>query len=415
MVRAKEHCMTSLPQHGAPWSDLEARMRALAQGDAKWREGRTGMYVFNAGEDVERVQKAAYAMFSAENGLGPVSFPSLAQMEREVVAFGLTLLNAPPGAAGSMTSGGTDSIFLAIKAARDHARAKRGLRSGLNIVAPYTAHPAFDKACMVMDIELRRVPTKNCLADAAAMEAATDANTLMLVGSAPCFPFGLIDPIEKLGELAESKGVWLHVDACVGGYLAPFVRMNGVNLPPFDFAVPGVWSMSADLHKYGYASKGASTVFFRTEELREFMTFDAGPWPLGRMITPTLSGTRPGGAIAAAWAVMNFLGIDGYREKQRAVTEARAKIEAGLAKLGFHVFGRPQLGIIAFAHPEIDAFQLYAQMHKRGWHTAALVEPHALHLMLSPKHNEVAGLYLADLEASLREVTGETLAPKYAG
>lgn len=407
--------MTSLPQQGAPWSDLEARMRKLAQGDAKWRDGRTGMYVFNAGEDVERVQKSAYAMFSAENGLGPASFPSLAQMEREVVSFGLSLLNAPPGAAGSMTSGGTDSIFLAIKAARDHARAKRGLSSGLNIVAPYTAHPAFDKACMVMDIELRRIPAREYLADVAATEAAIDANTLMLIGSAPCFPFGLIDPIEELGDLAERKGVWLHVDACVGGYIAPFVRMNGVNLPPFDFGVRGVSSMSADLHKYGYASKGASTVFFRTEALREFMTFNAGPWPLGRMITPTLSGTRPGGAIAAAWAVMNFLGVEGYCAKQRDVTEARAKIEAGVTKLGFQVFGRPQLGIVAFAHPDVDAFQLYAQMHKRGWHTAALVEPHALHLMLSPKHNEVAGQYLADLEASLREATGETLAPKYAG
>jgi glutamate/tyrosine decarboxylase-like PLP-dependent enzyme len=415
MLPARRTAMTTLPQHGAPWSDLEARMREMARGDAKWRDGRTGMYVFNAGEEVERVQKAAYAMFSAENGLGPAAFPSLAQMEREVVAFGLSLLNAPPGAAGSMTNGGTDSIFLAVKAARDHTRAKRGLNGALNIVAPFSVHPAFDKACMVMDIELRRIATKDYLADVAAMEEATDARTLMIVGSAPCFPFGLIDPIEALSELAQRKNVWLHVDACVGGYLAPFVRMNGVDLPRFDFAVPGVWSMSADLHKYGYASKGASTVFFRSEALREFMTFDAGPWPLGRMITPTLSGTRAGGAIAAAWAVMNHLGVEGYREKQRIVTDTRAMIEAGVKKLGFEVFGRPQLGILAFAHPTVDAFKLYAQMHKRGWFTAALVEPRALHLMVTPKHSEVAHEYLADLEASLADVTSEELAPKYAG
>jgi sphinganine-1-phosphate aldolase len=408
--------MTStLPQHGAPWSDLEPLMREKAKGDVKWRDGRTGMYIFNAGEEVERVKKAAYAMFSEENGLGPAAFPSLAQMEREIVAIGLSLLNAPPGAAGSMTSGGTDSIFLAVKTARDHARAKRGLTGTLNIVAPTSVHPAFDKACMVMDIELRRVPTSDYLADVAAMETAMDANTLMIVGSAPCFPFGLIDPIEALGELAQRTGVWLHVDACVGGYIAPFVRMNGADLPPFDFAVPGVWSISGDLHKYGYASKGASTVFFRSEALREYMTFDAGPWPLGRMITPTLAGTRPGGAIAAAWAVVHHLGIDGYREKQRMVTDARARIEAGVTKLGFRVLGKPQLGIVAFAHPEIDALRLYAQMHKRGWFTAALVEPRALHLMLSPKHLEVADQYLADLGASLRAVTDEQMAPKYAG
>ncbi len=405
----------ALPERGASWSDLEPRMQDLAKGDVKWRDGRTGMYIFNAGEDVARVKKAAYAMFSEENGLGPAAFPSLAQMEREVVAAGISLLNAPQGAAGAMTSGGTDSIFLAVKTARDHARAKRGLGGVLNIVAPDSVHPAFDKACMTMDIEMRRIPTIDYLADVAAMEAAVDANTLMIVGSAPCFPYGLIDPIEALGELAERKQLWLHVDACVGAYIAPFVRMNGADLPKFDFAVPGVWSISGDLHKYGYASKGASTVFFRSEAMKEFMLFDAGPWPLGRMITPTLAGTRPGGAIAAAWAVMNFLGVEGYKQKQGEVTQAREKIEAGVKALGFNVLGKPQLGIVSFAHPKIDALRIYAQMHKRGWFTAALVEPRALHLMLSPKHNEVAHEYLADLKASVGAVTEEQFAPKYAG
>lgn len=405
----------ALPRHGQAWDALEARMRAMAEGDVKWRDGRTALYIFNAGAEVERVQKAAYALFSAENGLGPAAFPSIAQMEREVVGFGLGLLNAPEGAAGAMTSGGTDSITMAVKAARDHARAKRGLSDQLNIVTPTSVHPAFDKACALMDIEIRRVPTKDLLADVGEMEAAMDANTLMIVGSAPCFPFGLIDPIEELGELAERKGVWLHVDACVGGYLAPFVRMNGANLPPFDFGVAGVKSMSADLHKYGYASKGASTVFFRSAELREYMTFDVGPWPLGRMMTPTLAGTRPAGAIAAAWAVMNFLGVEGYCEKQREVVAAREKIEAGVKRLGFSVLGEPKLGIVAFAHPKADALSLYAKMHHRGWFTAALLDPKALHLMLSPKHNEVANEYLADLAAVLQETGGEQIAPRYAG
>ncbi len=391
-------------------------MREMAKGDVKWRDGRTGLYIFNAGEDVERVQKTAYAMFSAENGLGPAAFPSIAQMEREVVAMGLSLLNAPEGAAGAMTSGGTDSIFMAVKAARDHARAKRAMTGTLNIVMPATTHPAFDKACAVMDIEARRVPVKDYLADVEAMAAAIDGQTLMIVGSAPCFPFGLIDPIAALSELALARKLWLHVDACVGGYIAPFVRMNGADLPAFDFSLPGVWSMSGDLHKYGYASKGASTVFFRSAELRDYMTFDAGPWPLGRMVTPTLAGTRPGGAIAAAWAVVNFLGVEGYRAKQLAVTQAREKIEAGVKRLGFRVLGRPQLGIVSFAHDEAVALSLYAKMHHRGWFTAALLEPKALHLMLSPKHIEVADQYLADLEACLRETTGgEQRAPNYAG
>ena len=406
---------SALPEHGASWSDIEPRMRDLAKGDVKWRDGRTGMYIFNAGPEVEAVQKAAYAMFASENGLGPAAFPSLAQMERDVVAAGLALLNAPPGAAGAMTSGGTDSIFLAVKTARDHARAKRGLNGRLNIVAPSSVHPAFDKACMVMDIDMRRIPVRAYLADGEAMEAAIDANTLMLVGSAPCFPFGLIDPIADLGAVAERKKVWLHVDACVGAYIAPFVRMNGVDLPAFDFSVPQVSSISGDLHKYGYASKGASTVLFRSEALKEYLEFNAGPWPLGRMITPTLAGTRPGGAIAAAWAVMQHLGVEGYRRKQGEVTAAREKIAEGVRKLGFEVLGNPQLGIIAFAHPEIDALRIYAQMHHRGWFTAALVDPRALHLMLSPKHNEVAHEYLADLEAALGAVSDEQFAPRYAG
>lgn len=405
---------SALLDHGAPWSDIEPRMREMARGDVKWREGRTGLYIFNAGPELEQVQKAAYAMFSAENGLGPAAFPSLAEMERQVVAAGLKLLNAPEDGAGGMTSGGTDSIFMAVKTARDHARAKRDAKGGLNIVVPSTAHPAFDKAGMVMDIEIRRIPVRDLLADVDAMEAAIDANTLMLVGSAPCFPFGLIDPIGALSDVALRKNVWLHVDACVGGYLAPFVRMNGVDLAPFDFTVPGVLSISGDLHKYGYASKGASTVFFRSKQLHEFMGFDAGPWPLGRMITPTLAGTRPGGAISSAWAVMQYLGVDGYCAKQKLVTDAREKIEAGVKKLGFRVLGQPQLGIIAFTHDSVNTMNLYVQMYKRGWFTATLLDPPALHLMLSPKHDEVAHEYLADLEAALASA-GEGAGGKAAG
>lgn len=377
-------------------------MGQLASQDVKWREGKTALYIFNAGEEVERVKKAAYAMFSEENGLGPGAFPSLAQMEREVVGYALALLNAPEGGSGAMTSGGTDSITMAVKAARDRARAK-GVRGPLNIVVPFSGHPAFDKACALMEVEVRRIPLKDYLADPAAMEAAIDGATFMIVGSAPCFPFGLIDPIGALGDLAERRGLWLHVDSCVGGFLAPFVRMNGADLPAFDFAVPGVSSMSADLHKYGYCSKGASVVLFRTEGLRQHMGFDGGPWPLGRMQTPTLAGTRPGGAIAAAWAVMNFLGVEGYRAKQKLVVQARETIEAGVRRLGFEIIGAPQLGIVSFTHATADCLSLVRKLHARGWVTAMLIQPPAFHLMLSPKHAEAADAYLADLEAAMAE------------
>lgn len=393
-----------MPETGRAWPDLQDEMIARGAGDAKWRDGKTAVYVFNAGEDVARVQKEAYTMYMSENGLGPLAFPSLKQMEDEVVGMALHLLHAPEGAAGNITSGGTDSITMAVKAARDCAIDK-GASGPFNLVVPWSAHPAFDKASKMMSLEIRRTPVgDDLLADIPAMAQAMDQNTIMIVGSAPNFPYGLIDPIEALGKLAQEKNAWLHVDACVGGYIAPFVRMNGGDVPPFDFAVDGVHSISADLHKYGYCAKGASTVLFRSEALRQHMIFDCDNWPGGRMITPTLAGTRPGGAISAAWAVMNFLGVEGYRAKHKLVTDARETIEAGVRALGFEVLGKPQLGIVAFSHPDVDVFALYKNMYKRGWFTSLTTEPKALHLMLSPFHSQVTATYLDDLAASLAAV-----------
>ncbi|MDR3497844.1 MAG: aspartate aminotransferase family protein [Parvibaculum sp.] len=399
----------TLPEKGTDWESLKREMEKRGANDVKWRDGKTAVYVFNAGPDVERVQKEAYALFQSENGLGPMAFPSLKRMEDEVVANGLALLHAPEGAAGNITSGGTDSITMAMKTARDFARAEKGVKGQVNIVLPYSAHPAFDKAAKVMEIEVRRVAVgADYLADVEAMAKAADDKTIMIAGSAPCFPYGLIDPIAKLGALAQARGLWLHVDACVGGYIAPFVRMNGGGIPPFDFEVAGVSSMSADLHKYGYCAKGASTVLFRSEALRAHMIFDSNDWPGGRMVTPTLAGTRPGGAIAAAWAVMNFLGVEGYRAKHAQVTDAREKIEAGVKALGFSVIGKPQLGLIAFTRNDIDCMAIWGKLFERGWFTSLTTEPKGLHLMLSPFHLQVADTYLADLAWAVDEVKAGT-------
>ncbi|MEP5396788.1 MAG: aminotransferase class I/II-fold pyridoxal phosphate-dependent enzyme, partial [Hyphomicrobiales bacterium] len=304
-----------MPLKGRQWADVKAELLDRGSDDVNWREGKTAVYVFNAGEEIANIQKEAYTAYMSENGLGPVAFPSLAKMETDVISMALGLLNGPAGSTGAMTSGGTDSITMAIKTARDYARASGQAPEQANIVLPRSAHLAFDKACKLMDIEVRRIALKidgSFEADPDAMEMACDAETVMIVGSAPNFPHGVIDPITELGAIAERKNVWLHVDACVGGYFAPFARMNGVLVPAFDFEVPAVRSMSADLHKYGYAAKGASTILFRSEELSEFMPFDLSCWSGAPMKTPTLAGTRPGGAISAAWAIMNYLGVDGY-------------------------------------------------------------------------------------------------------
>lgn len=397
-----------LPERGADWETLRERLVSLGARDADWRRARTAVYVFHAGEDVLRVAKEAYALYQSENALGPLAFPSLRQMEEEVVGIGLGLLHAPAGARGSMTSGGTESILLAVKACRDEARARGVDTAGAEIVAPRSVHPAFDKAALYLGLRVVRVPVAADLrADVDAMAAAVGPRTLMLVGSAPCFPYGVIDPIEALSELALDRGVWLHVDACVGGYLAPFARMNGVPVPPFDFELPGVRSMSADLHKYGYAAKGASTVFHRSEEQWRHQVFQFDDWPAGGMTTPTMAGTRPGGAIASAWAVLHYLGVEGYREKARLVCETRARLMREIAAMdGLRTYGDPQLGLFTYGSERLDPFAIWGRMTRRGWFTGLTTEPRAIHLMLSPAHAGVADEYLADLAASLAEVAG---------
>jgi glutamate/tyrosine decarboxylase-like PLP-dependent enzyme len=381
-------------------------MVELGKDDADWRRGRTAVYVFNAGDDVLRVAREAYALYQSENALGPAAFPSLARMEKDVVSVGLGLLNAPDGACGDMTSGGSESIFLAVKTCRDQARARGVDTAGGEILAPHSVHPAFDKAAHYLGLRVVRVPVGDDLrADPGAMAEAVTDRTLMLVGSAPCFPYGVVDPIDALGDLAAERDLWLHVDACVGGYFAPFARMNGVELPDFDFSVPAVRSISADLHKYGYAAKGASTVFHRSEEQRAFQLFSFDDWPAGGMTTPTAAGTRPGGAVAAAWAVLHYLGVEGYRAKARIVTDTREKLMREIRDIeGLRTFGDPQLGLFTYGCDELDPFAIWARLAKRGWFTGLVTRPRGIHLMLSPAHAEVADDYLEDLRAAVREV-----------
>lgn len=401
-----------IPERGTEWSVLAARMRAFGAEDVDWRDGRAAVYVFHAGEDVLDVAKRSYALYQSENALGPAAFPSLARMERNVIDMGLSLLQAPDGACGNLTSGGSESIFMAVKACRDAARAAGRETRGGEIVLPRSAHPAFDKAAHYLDLCVVRVPVgRDLRADVGRMREALGDRALMLVASAPCFPYGLIDPIGELGELAQERELWLHVDACVGGYFAPFVRMNGGDVAAFDFSVPGVASISADLHKYGYTAKGASTLFHRSEEQRAHQVFTFDDWPAGGMTTPTAAGTRPGGAIASAWAVMHYLGVEGYRARAARVVATREKLEAAIdATAELRTLGKPQLGLLAFAarDPEsLSCFAVWARLKQRGWFTGVVTEPPGIHLMLSPAHADVIDAYLADLGEAVAEVGRE--------
>lgn len=407
-----------LPETGRSWDSIRAEMLDLGADDADWRSGRTAVYVFHPGDDVLQVAKEAYALYQSENALGPAAFPSLRRMESEVVGMGLDLLHGPEGACGNMTSGGTESILMAVKTCRDQARSRGVDTDGAEIVVPRSTHLAFDKAAHYLGLRMVRVPVAEDLrADVPAMAEAITDRTIMLVGSAPCFPYGLIDPIAALSELALERELWLHVDACVGGYFAPFARMNGADVPPFDFELPGVASISADLHKYGYAAKGASTVFHRSEEQRAHQIFSCDDWPAGGMTTPTAAGTRPGGAVAGAWAVMNYLGVAGYREKAKIVTDTRARMMRAIdAMPELQTFGDPQLGLFTFGAADgsgdgaaedeaaLPIFSVWGQLKARGWFTGLITEPRGIHLMLSPSHAEVAESYLADLAEAVKRV-----------
>ena len=379
-------------------------MLSMASGDVDWRTGKAAVYVFNAGPEISQIQKQAYALFQSENGLGPLAFPSLNRMEREIVSIALALLGSPETGAGSVTSGGTDSITMALKACRDRARSQ-GQEGTMSLVIPGSAHPAFDKAAALMDLQVRRIAIDPAtfLADPVAMADAIDATTIMLVGSAPCFPYGLIDPIPELAAVAREKDVWLHVDACVGGFFAPFASRLGVEITAFDFSLPEVRSMSADLHKYGYAAKGASTVLFRDLEDHAAMAFDFNTWPGGRMVTPTLAGTRPGGAISAAWAILQHLGFAGYERLHGRVLDARRRIQQGVEERGWRVLGEPRLGLIAFTRDDVNVYGVWRALNERGWFSSVTTQPPSIHLMLSPEHDKTVDDYLADLDASLAQ------------
>ncbi|MSQ54772.1 MAG: aspartate aminotransferase family protein [Betaproteobacteria bacterium] len=403
---------TRFPQTGLAPAELFEQMEAARANDVDWRRGRVALYVHYAGDDVLDVAKEAYRRFFSENGLGLKAFPSLRKFEEDIIAWTADLLAAGPQATGVVTSGGTESIFLAMKAARDWARVEHPAVREPEVIAPVSAHPAFDKAAHYLCMRVRRIPVgADFRADVAAMAAAVGPDTIMLVGSAPSFPYGVIEDIPALGALARDKGLWLHVDACVGGFLSPFVRRLGYPIPPFDFSVEGVRSMSADLHKYGFTAKGASVLLLSSESLRRYLTFEFDNWPRGKYAVATFAGSRPGGAIAAAWAVMRYLGVEGYMRLAKSIMETRDRLVREIAAIpGLYVVGAPDLSVLGVGGRGLDIFAVAEEMGRRGWFVSTMSDPPGIHLgMLTLAHVAHAGEYLGDLAASAEAVRAQNL------
>lgn len=389
-----------IPKKGTTKEAILARMKEYRDRDADSANPRLFSLVYFTRPDILDVAKEAYTAFFSENALNPMAFPSLRQMETEVVRMTLDMLHAPDGAAGTMTSGGSESLLLAVKTARDWARAERPNVKSPEMILPVTAHPALLKAASTVGVKPVLVPTTASFAvDVDAVKRALTDDTILLVGSAPQYPHGVMDPIADLGRLAEERKILCHVDACIGGFVLPWVEKLGYAVPPFDFRVKGVTSISADLHKYGYAAKGASTISYRTRELRKHQFFVHGDWPGGLFGSPSVLGTRPGGAIAAAWAIVNYLGEEGYLELTRRAMAATKGIMAAVREVpGLHVVGEPVASLFAIGGDDsLDLYVLAEKMEARGWRLDKQQMPSSLHLTVSPGHDAVIDDLARDL------------------
>ena len=386
------------------------------QGDFAWNDLHNLKAAYFAGEEVVRVAKRAFDLYMSDNAIYAATlYPSLPRIEAEVVAMVQEMLNAPAGAGGMVTTGGTESIMLAVKAARDWARVEKPQVKNPKLLLADSAHPAFVKAAVLLGLAVTRAPeTASYRADASVMRALVDEDTVMIVGSAPPYPLGLVDPIEDIGAIAVEHNLWMHVDSCIGGFVLPFAEDLGEPVPRFDFRVPGVTSMSADLHKYGYANRGSSTLLLRDASLLEHQRFTNGDWPGGIYSTLGVAGSRASGPVVSAWAVMKLLGFDGYRERVRGIIEAKRCFAAAIAEVDeVAVIGAPEGGNISVFSTTLDMHAVAEGLVERGWGLGRLQRPPGLILLLNYRHGEVAGEFgtdlkqvVADVRAGRRESSG---------
>jgi glutamate/tyrosine decarboxylase-like PLP-dependent enzyme len=324
--------------------------------------------------------------------------------ERGASKLPLAMTHSP--IVGTVTSGGTESILLAMKTYRDWAREKRGITRP-EMIAPVTAHAAFDKAAQYFGIKRVEIPLDAQMrADVNAARRAITRNTIVIVGSAPSFPHGVVDPIKELSELAGTRGIGFHTDACLGGFLLPWAEKLGYNVPAFDFRLPGVTSISVDTHKYGYAPKGTSVVLYRSEELRRFQYFMIADWPGGLYCSPTFAGSRPGALIAACWATLIAMGEAGYLDAARRILETTRRVRQAIAAMDDLELVGDSLFVVAFASKTLDVYKIADAMGARHWSLNALHKPPALHLAITLRHTQpgVDERFVEDLRAAVASV-----------
>ncbi len=406
--------------------DLMSELRDLEE--PRWKDGHASGAVYNGDPEHIEFLNEAYAISSQANPLHTDLWPSVNKYESEIVSMTANMLGADRVHAssqedevcGTVTSGGTESILLAMKTYRDHARDRRAITRP-EVVAPVTAHAAFDKAAQYFRIKLVKVGVDDRMrADVKAVRRAVNRNTVAIVGSAPTFPHGVVDPIEQMSELAHKKGIGFHTDACLGGFVLPWAERLGYPVPPFDFRLEGVTSMSADTHKYGYAAKGTSVVLYRGLDMRRYQYFKTTDWPGGLYFSPTLAGSRPGALSAACWAAMLSMGEHGYMEATGRILEAADVIKRGIRSIPeLRILGDP-LFDVAFASDSMDIYRVMDFMTERRWSLNGLHRPSCVHICCTLRHAQpgVADGFVSDLRDAVKHVKSHpqekgTMAPVY--
>lgn len=400
--------LRTLPTTGRDHAELLRDLEALRVADAQWRDGRVFSLVYDPGHAHEAFLQEAHARYFCENGLNPMAFKSLHRMETDVVRMVGALLHGDAQTCGTMTSGGTESLLLAVKTARDRARRLHPWNTRPEMVLPQTAHVGFDKAAEFFGVRIRRARLNaDRQVDVRHVKRLINRHTVLLVVSAPQYPHGVIDPVKEVGRLALKHKIPLHVDACVGGMVLPFIEKLGRALPLWDFRVPGVTSISADLHKYGYTAKGASVLLHKSQDYLQDQIFVATDWPGGVYASATIPGTRPGGTIAAAWAGMQALGEQGYLELTRQVLSAADELRAGLRQVpGVRLLSGDNMPIVTWTceGSDVDTYAVADQLAARGWHIDRQQDPPSVHLTVMPQHVPVVADYVRDVAACVADV-----------
>lgn len=390
----------TFPEKGIEKEQLFRQMDEYRQRDLKWQEGRSFCLIYYPGKEKSEMIREAYNMFFTENALNPISFPSLKRFESEVVSMIGDLMHGDENITGSMTGGGTESILMAVKSAREYFLKNRKKPGTPEVILPASAHPAFQKACHYFGLKAVVVPVKEDFrAEVKDISEAITRNTALIVASAPSYPQGVIDPVEEISELARKKNILCHVDCCIGGFMLPFIKRLGYPVPAFDFALPGVTSLSVDIHKYGYSAKGASVILYKNPEIRRHQFFVYTGWSGGIYGSSAISGSRAGGSIAAAWAAIRGIGENGYVDLAKTTMETTERLKEGISRISeLRLMGKPEMSIIAFTSDKVNMYEVADELNLKGWHFERLQKPTGIHLTVSQIHAGVTDEFLADLK-----------------